>query len=261
MQTKIIENENLTPDYYRLILHCPTLARTVKPGQFVMLKVSDAYDPLLRRPFSIHRTDGERVQILYQVVGKGTHLMTQMQQGETLDVLGPLGNGFSLPTGTVQAILVGGGVGVAPLLFWAQELSRQQVKLAMFMGGKCKPDLLVTDDFKQLGANLYLATEDGSVGHAGMVTASLEDYLKQDSAVYQAAIFACGPKAMLAHIAGLAKTYKLPAQLSLDVVMACGVGACMGCVVKAKDKKDSPAKYNRVCQEGPVFDATRIVWE
>jgi dihydroorotate dehydrogenase electron transfer subunit len=257
MQTKILENEKLAPGYYRLTLQCPTLARTVEPGQFVMLKVSKAYDPLLRRPFSIHNTDGERVQILYQVVGQGTHLMTQMIEGEELDILGPLGNGFSLPPGATQALLVGGGVGVAPLLFWAQELSHRQVKLAMFIGGKSKSDLLATDDFKQLGASLYLATEDGSAGHAGMVTAMLEDYLKTGSSAPNTAIFACGPKAMLAHVAGLAKNYKLPAQLSLDVVMACGVGACMGCVVATTDTK----KYNRVCREGPVFDATRIEWE
>ncbi len=256
MQANVLDNIELAPHYYRLSLHCPPLAHSVKPGQFVMLKVSQAYDPLLRRPFSIHRVDGELVQILYQVVGKGTKLMSQLRPGEALDVLGPLGNGFGLQAGIKQAILVGGGVGVAPLLFWAQELGRQKIKLLVFVGGKNRVDLLALDDFRQLGARLYLATEDGTAGYSGRVTDIVADYLSSGESTAATAVFACGPKGMLAHIAGLAERYVLPCQLSLDVVMACGVGACMGCVVKSSHAGD----YIRVCKEGPVFEAARIAW-
>lgn len=257
MQADILDNNELAPSYYKLTLQCPVLAHSVNPGQFIMLKVSEAYDPLLRRPFSIHRVDGEQVQLLYQVVGKGTQLMSQMRPGEVLDVLGPLGNGFTLQPGIAQAMLIGGGVGVAPLLFWAQELVRHKLKLLLFIGGKNKADLLAVEDFRQLGAQLYLATEDGSAGHTGKVTETVKDYLTSGESTAATAVFACGPKAMLAQVAGLAKPYELPCQLSLDVVMACGVGACMGCVVKAGDSGD----YIRVCKEGPVFEASRILWE
>jgi dihydroorotate dehydrogenase electron transfer subunit len=260
MNAHIIKNDNLVPGYYKLSLNCPTLAQAVQPGQFVMLQVSQAYDPLLRRPFSIHRRDGDGVQILYQVVGRGTQLMAEMLPGQMLDVMGPLGNGFTLPPGTRQAILIGGGVGVAPLLFWAQELAQKQVRLLLFAGGKNRADLLAVDDFRRLGARLYPATEDGSLGQPGMVTAIVEDYLSQESASPDTAIFACGPKAMLAKIADLAQSYKLPCQLSLDVMMACGVGACGGCVVKTRGSGDQVFRYSRVCQEGPVFEAHSILW-
>ncbi len=256
MQATILANNELSPGYYRLILQCPALAQSVKPGQFIMLKVSDACDPLLRRPFSVHRVDDDQVQILYQVVGKGTQLMSHMRPGESLDVLGPLGSGFELKNGIKQAMLVGGGVGVAPLLFWAQDLLRHGVEILLFVGGKSKTDLLALEDFKQLGVRLYLATEDGTAGYSGRVTDIVADYLASGEATAVAAVFACGPKAMLAKVAGLAKQHELPCQLSLDVVMACGVGACMGCVVKTSQAED----YIRVCKEGPVFESSRIAW-
>jgi dihydroorotate dehydrogenase electron transfer subunit len=261
MHAQIIKNKILSPGYYRLTLNCPTLARVVKPGQFVMIRVSNTYDPLLRRPFCIHYRDVNLVQILYQVVGKGTKLMTEMLPGQMLDVLGPLGNGFRLYPDTRQALLVGGGVGIAPLLFLAQELVQQKIESVLFLGGKTKDDLLAVDAFRQLNIRLFLATEDGSCGKTALVTNILAEYLAQTSDTQNRAIFACGPMAMLAHIANSAQSHKLPCQVSLDVAMACGVGACGGCVVKTRGTGNEGFHYSRVCQEGPVFEATKILWE
>jgi dihydroorotate dehydrogenase electron transfer subunit len=261
MQAEVQNNESLSPGYYRLTLHCPALARDVQPGQFVMLRVNEGPDPLLRRPFSIHQGDGERVQILYQVVGKGTRLMAELPPGQTVDLLGPLGNGFHLPPGSRQAMLIGGGVGVAPLLFWAQKLAHKRIGLLVFIGGKSSTDLLAVEDFRRLEAEIYLATEDGSQGRTGKVTTIAEDYLRRESSTRAVAMFACGPKAMLARIADLARRHRLPCQLSLDVVMACGVGACGGCVVKTRGSEEEVFNYSRVCREGPVFEAARIIWK
>ncbi len=276
MQAIIINNKKITDNYYKLTLNCADIAHTACPGQFVMLKVNNGYDPLLRRPFGIHSVNQNNIEILYQVVGQGTKLMSRLVPKEFIDVFGPLGNGFVIDKDIKQALLIAGGVGVAPMLYLAQQLRNRNTDIRLFLGGKNKADLLALDDFTRLGVSLHLATEDGSYGTKGLITDLLADYLnlqrnsltlpspqrgEEAISICDMAVFACGPKAMLAHVSSLAKSADLVCQVSLDTAMACGVGACGGCVVKVKNAAASDGfVYARVCKDGPVFTADKIIW-
>ncbi len=262
MKCRVISNQQINCCYYKLILAGAETASMAEAGQFVMLRVNNGYDPLLRRPFAIHRycrLSGQ-FEIMYQVVGRGTALMSQIPAGGQVDVLGPLGNGFRVPeTAEAKFILVGGAIGVAPLLALAEDLIKNRGfdpgQLAVIIGGKSRTDILALSDFAALGIDVQVTTEDGSLGRAGLVTNPLADILQRD---INRAVFACGPTGMLKAVAKLSREQSAPCQLSLEALMACGVGACQGCVIKTKD--GDGFAYRRVCHEGPVFDANEIVW-
>ena len=261
----VLDNERLSERLYRMTLESAAIARESRPGQFVTVRVSSEYDPLLRRPLGIHRiTNGNScLQILYRVVGKGTELLSRVSPGEELDVLGPLGTGFTPPGPGMTALLVAGGIGIAPMLYFAEALlgSSDSPEILLYFGGVTKVDLVVSDDFDALGVKTALTTEDGTRGRCGMITEALElDLGGLDAA--KTMIYACGPMAMLKNVAALAQSAGMPCEVSLERRMACGVGACMGCVTEVLVKKgDSESiSHERVCNEGPVFDAGRIVW-
>jgi dihydroorotate dehydrogenase electron transfer subunit len=259
-KTRIVLNIHLTGDYYKLVLNLPEIARCARPGQFVMLRVANDYQPLLRRPFSIHSVNNGKsghnrgqIEILYQVVGRGTEILSEKKPGEYLDVLGPLGNGFSI-LDSRYSLLVGGGMGVAPLLFLAQELSTVNRQLStVLIGAKTKRALLSKKEFANLGLRVKISTDDGSAGFEGKATDLLK-YLLSTLNSKPSTIYACGPKSMLKEIAIISKQYHIPAQISLEEYMACGLGVCLGCMVKTK------SGYQAVCKEGPVFDSSRIIW-
>ncbi len=249
----VVHRENVGGGYYRLRLRMapPFVAR---PGQFAMVKVSDGLDPLLRRPFSIHRVaaaDTGEFEVLFRVVGSGTRRLAQLRVGEGVEVLGPLGRGFRLEGR--RPLLVGGGVGVAPLLFLAEEMLSQGLRPRLLLGGRADRDVLCHDDFACLAVPYSLATEDGSLGEPGLVTRLLEKELEQGTA--GVCVYACGPSLMLGAVARLCGAAGVPCQVSLEAHMACGVGACLGCVVPG-----TAEPYLRVCKEGPVFDAGEIDW-
>jgi len=262
-KAKLIKNIEVIQKYYKILLYCSQIARIAKPGQFVEIKVSDNYEPLLRRPFSIHRVKGNNIEILYEVLGKGTDILSQRKIGEYLDVIGPLGNGFNLnrqtdtlPAGRQeqanrQTILVAGGMGVAPLMFLAEKLA--EVKIIVLIGAKTKNHIFCEKEFKKLGCTLKFSTDDGSRGFKGKVTDLLEDLLRTRYSVLST-IYACGPKPMLEEISRISCKYNIRAQISLEEHMACGTGICFGCAVKTK------YGYKRVCKEGPVFNADEIIW-
>lgn len=256
-KSKIISNARIKNKYFKLCIHAPTIAMLVRPGQFMQLKVSESDGPLLRRPFSIHRVKKARVEILYEVIGYGTEILSQRKVGEYLDIIGPLGNGFDYgaPGTKHQApLLVAGGMGVAPLLFLGEQLAKRHTPYVIadarvLIGAKTKNQILCEKEFKSLGYDVKIATDDGSRGFKGKITDLLKDFLPKSP------LYACGPRPMLKEIAMLSKKYKISAQISLEEHMACGIGACLGCVVKTK------SGYQRVCKEGPVFDAGQIIWE
>ncbi|MFH1623805.1 MAG: dihydroorotate dehydrogenase electron transfer subunit [Pseudomonadota bacterium] len=289
--SKILFNREVSATYYRIGLDCPEIASKAAPGQFIMAKVSNQLDPFLRRPFAIHRirktgaetkgTGGDSVvEILYNVVGKGTKIMSEMKVGDKIDLLGPVGNGFRIGSTMGAAILVAGGIGVAPLLSLAEgiRLQRSGVKpLLLFLGGKAGDDVLCVEDFERLGVEVRVATEDGSLGHRGVVTDLLLNYLdsREYGSILPSHLFACGPETMLKEVAKIAREKKIPCQVSLETRMACGLGACLGCVVKTRSRVQ-PSKregdretggqelridYKRVCKEGPVFDSNEVLWE
>lgn len=238
----------LKPGYFLLEIHAPELAQEARPGQFAMLRAWQGDDPLLPRPFSLHDVEGEKVSFLIQIRGRGTKLLARLSAGDIISALGPLGRGFPPPL-QERIYLVAGGLGVAPFLFVAKDLVRQGKEVHLLYGARTKEDLLRISIFKKLGVKVSLATEDGSIGHHGLVTKPLEEALVQRSGH----VFACGPWPMLEAVARLTREYGIPAHLSLEAQMACGLGLCLGCTVKKKQ-----GGYLHVCTEGPVVPAESV---
>lgn len=251
---KIIANDKIAPEYYKMLLRSPQIIKSAQPGQFVHIKISPDVEPLLRRPFSLHAIkDDATIEILYRVVGRGTSLLSKKKQGEELDVIGPLGNGFRLSPNDEKIVIIGGGAGSAPLFFLTQKLINYSNQIKVLIGGKTKEVILCEEEFKDLGVEVQIATEDGSYGHKGLVTDLLTSLPTTSSSV-----FACGPAIMLREVANFSLKNKLSCQISLEAIMACGLGACLGCVIKIKDR--DTILYKRVCKDGPVFKASEVIW-
>lgn len=299
------------PDYFLQRFIAPPL--TFQPGQFVMVKPSGSLDPFLPRAYSILRvqrlSNGRRarsahvVEILYRVLGKGTTALSQLKAGDRVDLLGPLGHGYDVPAHLTTALLVAGGIGVPPVVALAERLGRSRFavhgsrkrsegrrpvlsprKIVAFVGGKTAADALCLTDFRKAGATLHVATEDGSLGHRGLVTDLVEAHLSSRGTGPPPTIYACGPHPMLHAVARIAERFQIPCQVSLEAEMACGFGACMGCVIPVKSSGTSASSveplrvesskqpinyeslamndfgYKLCCKDGPAFDAREIAW-
>lgn len=258
-QAEILFNQKLTFEYYKLRLHTPHISREAKPGQFVHLRIENTYYPLLRRPFSIHRVVGETIEILYQIVGLGTQILSKKRKGDSLNLIGPLGKGFWINQSVKQHILIAGGIGVAPLVFLARRLREictfftAHTSLA-FLGFKTKDKILCQKDFEELGMDVKVATEDGTYSHKGNINDLFEQFI-YNSSLKSFSVYACGPIPMLKKLSQLSHKYLFSCQISLEEKMGCGIGACRGCVVKGT------SGYLRVCRDGPVFNADEINWK
>lgn len=271
-KARILFNLKLGRSYHKLALDIPEIAQIAKPGQFVMLRINSSMRPFLRRPFSIHnvynnsRLSAKKakslrlncIQILYEVVGRGTEILSKRKKEEYLDVMGPLGNGFNLMPSysSSTSILVAGCMGVAPLFFLSQriielKLPRLNHQLLVLIGARRKKEIIIKKDFENLDLDVRISTDDGSAGFRGRVTDLLRHLLTTQN-LRPAIIYACGPKSMLREIAVISKQYKIPAQISLDEYMACGLGICLGCTIQTKEGQ------RLVCRDGPVFDAGAI---
>jgi len=252
--SKIVFNKRLAPEIFLLALESPKVVAEASPGQFVMIRVTPGIDPLLRRPFSICGTRGDDLfLILYKVVGRGTAIMSQTRAGEKLSVLGPLGRGFDLPKRDCNSVLVAGGIGVAPLIFLAQAIDAG--KTAFLSGYRSENEILPLEQFGLDVRETLISTDDGTAGHHGFVTELLENHLAgfpEDPPI----VFSCGPLPMLHRVAELALKRNIPCQVSLETNMACGLGACQGCAVRASSKENRT--YFHVCQDGPVFDVHKL---
>jgi dihydroorotate dehydrogenase electron transfer subunit len=258
-------------DYCLLALHSPKIARRAAPGQFLMVKVSAQPHPLLRRPFSIHSRDRNRLEVFFTKAGAGTAILAARNPGETLDIIGPLGKGFRIggkkaPGRT--AFLVGGGRGIAPLYFLARELRSRGIRTRIFYGGRTESHLPLLPKLVEQGFEIFVSTDDGSLGYHGFVCPMLERELARwleaprrgrSRAVRRPEVFACGPDAMMKGVAEIAARYRVRVQFSLESIMGCGIGACWGCVKKIK--RAGRADWVKICEEGPVFKDTEIVWE
>ncbi|MEK6733330.1 MAG: dihydroorotate dehydrogenase electron transfer subunit [Candidatus Omnitrophota bacterium] len=264
IKAKILSNEKTRYVYYKMVLDAPYIARSAKPGQFVEIKCSDSFEPLLRRPFSIHRVKGKgsrvkEIEILYEVVGKGTDVLSKKQKGESFDILGPLGNGFVLPRAHApnlepRAIIISGGIGAAPLVFLAEELTKKKIKTIVLIGAKTKKLILCEKDFKKFTSEVYVSTDDGTYGCKGFVSKLFHNILKTTESNFETVVYVCGPHGMLKCIAQICEERNFECQVSLEENMACGIGACLGCVVKTKTGN------KLACKDGPVFDSKEIIW-
>ncbi len=263
MLARIIRNDKIFGNYYHLEAEAEGIGDGAAPGMFYMLRVGESTDPLLRRPLSLHsRVSADRIRFLYKGVGRGTMLLSKLRSGESLDVLGPLGNGFTVGKVVGRALLVAGGIGVAPLLGLAESIisGRPDVKVASFIGGRGGDDLLAVREMSALGVRAYLCTEDGSLARCGIVTDTLGEYIAKYSGqgTKDWAAYTCGPRPMMKAVSELCAENRIKCFVSLEAHMACGIGACMGCVTRILD---GGTPVNRlVCKDGPVFPAEKVVW-
>jgi dihydroorotate dehydrogenase electron transfer subunit len=274
---QIVSNERDTDSYFRLVLRAPQITPLIQPGQFSHIRVPTMKDALLRRPFSIFQVVGDTFSILYKTIGKGTEALSQMGPGQELSVIAPLGHGFTVPKrGGETPLLVAGGYGMAAMYLLAQ---RSPQKGIVFVGGRRHVDILCEKEFAALGWDVRVTTEDGSHGEKGLVTKPLQAELRRSrgneaqikkSKINQSLltsaptrrkvkIYACGPTGMLKAAGKIADEFNVPAELSMDEHMCCGVGVCLTCVVPVK--AGDGWEYQRTCTEGPVFDSREVLWE
>ena len=265
IKVQILSKEEVAPNIFLIKLSAPSVAQDALPGQFIHIKCSKDNYPLLRRPISIHRIDKEKGEfyILFQVKGTGTNLLTQRAVGDDLDIMGPIGNGFTIYPESKKIIIVGGGIGIAPLLALAEKSLAEGKELRVLVGASKKEMVISEESIKNLGAKVEVATDDGSYMYKGLVTDLLEKTIKEGWLADQ--VFACGPKPMLRKVADITSRANIYCQVSLEERMGCGIGACMTCVCKIKIKEKQTDRedyqYKRVCIDGPIFDASEVIWD
>jgi dihydroorotate dehydrogenase electron transfer subunit len=250
--TFIIKKRDLKNEYFSLTFAPFSLTSKVKPGQFVHLRLPST-DVYFRRAFSVAAIFPKKkaVEIIFKVFGRGTGILGKLDEGDHIDILGPLGRQFTLPEKNDRVIMIAGGVGFPPLMFFAEDMVKRGFKarsIEFFYGGRHKKDLVEHKRIKKLGVNLHLVTDDGSLGDKGIVTRPAEAFIKKHTESNMR-IFGCGPVRMLKAVDDLGLKYRIPGQLALEALMPCGVGICLSCVVPLK-----AGGYDRVCIDGPVFD-------
>lgn len=252
--------ESLGGAYVLLSFRHEETAAAARPGQFVMIKAGLSAEPPLRRPFSILSTDpaSGTFTLFVKAVGQGSRALAALSPGEPSMCLGPLGQPFTPPSEGEEALLVAGGYGVAPFRFMGELLRDGPARARLFYGGRTSADLPLLPRLADLGLAVAPATEDGSLGERGQVTVPLERHL--DGASGPVRLYACGPEAMMHAVARIAAARGLPLEVSLDPWMGCGIGTCLGCVVRVQEAEEARPRYRCACTEGPVFDAARVVW-
>ncbi len=271
MRATVAFNRSLSPAYLHLGIAAPGFPMIFRAGEFVMIRPAWIGDPFLPRAFSIYRISAPPssigpsspvVEILYKVLGKGTQCLARMEPGQEVEILGPLGNFFSVPDDVKQVVLVAGGIGVPPIAALATQLSQirnskfEIRNSGVFLGGKTHEDILCVKDFEEAGASVQITTEDASLGTCGLVTDLLRPFLLTPPTL-PLTIYGCGPPGMLVAVSRLAEEFGIPCQVSVEANMACGFGACMGCAIEVKGEEK---RYKLVCKDGPIFDSREIVW-
>ena len=245
---KILANEAINANVKRMVIEAPQIAEAAQPGQFVHVKKPDSVN-FLRRPFSIADADRENgtITLIYRIVGKGTAEYAAMKVGEAFSILGPIGNGFALKDG--RPLLVGGGVGIAPLIYLSRQLKDQ--KPILLIGGKNKDEVFWEKYLQEFADKIYITTDDGSVGFKGFTVQLLPQILAENNIEH---IYTCGPNIMMEGVAKLAHKHDIDCQVSLEKRMACGIGVCLGCTFEGK----LTGKRRKVCTEGPVFASKEV---
>jgi dihydroorotate dehydrogenase electron transfer subunit len=268
----VVENVRLARDTYRVRFSCAEIARRIVPGQFLMLRLAGCNDPLLGRPLALYdvAADAEGrphfVDVVYLVVGKMTRLLAEFQAGSELEVWGPLGNGFP-PTAAEHLVMVAGGIGQTPFLALAREhlglhaygdpprnVPRAQ-RVTLCYGARSREYLAGVDDFRRIGVDVQLSTDDGSEGHKGFVTHLIVPIVERSP--WPCRVVCCGPEAMMEATAKIAAQLGVPCEVSLESPMACGIGICFSCVKKIRDAGGG-WDYRRTCVEGPVFNGADV---
>ena len=248
---KVVSNEKLCPRFWRLCFDAKPIVKSVKPGQFVHIRTNDGFEPFFRRPFSVYRAQ-KYVEVFYEVVGPGTGLMSEMKKGDDIDVLGPVGTPFTLPSKEIkQVVMIAGGIGIAPFLLFSDILKKRKIDMTLLYGGRTRGHTYKMKEFKDNGVKTFVATDDGSVGTKGRVS-KLFSKVKTDPKTTM--IYTCGPNPMMAAVQDFVKKKNLRGEAACEEVMACALGACLGCSIQ------TTKGYKTVCYDGPVFDLNEILF-
>ena len=242
----VLSNQSVGEDLWEMEMQAPNMAPLCEPGQFLQIRVAEQTDPLLRRPISIYDVQADCIRILYRVVGTGTRRLSEKKAKDRISLQGPLGKGFHLSKSPEQVLLVGGGVGIAPLLFLARRQRERGSEVTVVYGAANQAQVVGENHFTQLGVRLFISTLDGSYGIQGMVT----DILQVLSLGNIRRIYTCGPEPMMKAVTLWAREKGLKGEVSMESHMACGVGACLGCACKLNEED---TVYKKVCKDGPVF--------
>lgn len=245
--SSVVSNVEVMPGVHLAWLEAPQIASEARPGQFVMVRCGE--DTLLRRPLSVHKVDGGKIALYFRVVGKGTAWLSQRCAGDTVELFGPLGTGFSIRPTSRNLLLVAGGIGIAPLFFLSKQALKEDRSITMILGAQTQSGLY-PDHLLPRGIEVVVATADGSIGHKGLATNLMPDYAKRADQV-----FACGPIGMYRTMAHMPELKNKAVQVSLEIMMACGRGLCYGCSIKTKQG------MKKVCADGPVFELDDILWD
>ncbi|MDH4028721.1 MAG: dihydroorotate dehydrogenase electron transfer subunit [Nitrospirota bacterium] len=251
-KASVKDNREIAANHYLITLHPLEKIKRPAPGNFFMVSAGNGRDPLLKRPISVHRIQGSSFQLLYRVAGKGTAILSRKRTGDTIEILGPLGNGFPAAK-TRNIILVAGGIGIAPVFALAESVAKK--KPLLFYGARTKAEALCIKELASIGIKTVVSTDDGTLGEKGNVIDSLKDHLSRHPAsITDHVLYACGPAPMLKALSEFAVSNRIKGHIALEQNMACGLGTCLGCVVNTVNG------YKRVCKEGPVFPVEEIVW-
>jgi dihydroorotate dehydrogenase electron transfer subunit len=252
-KAEVLANERVTEGVGLLTLRAPQCARSIEPGQFVHLRISRDTPEILRRPFSVHRVAGDVIQILFQVLGKGTRAMAELEPGDTgIDLVGPLGHGWEVPEDVRHALLVTGGLGAAPMGMLAETLAARGIATVVAMGAPTASRLVARELFEDTCRRVLVSTDDGSAGSPGYVVGVCQELL--DTEQFDM-VYTCGPEIMQSIVATQAERAGVPCQVSLERLMACGIGACLSCIVP------TTRGQRRACVDGPVFSAREVIWD
>lgn len=265
---RITSREELAPGYYVVGLDSPHLARESRPGQFVMLRIPGG-NLLWGRAYSIFHTDGKKSAfVLFKVIGRGTKLLAEKKAGDRVEVVGPLGNQFTPPEKEELTFLVGGGIGLPPLYFYAKTHKASTSRMRVMIGARNQENVILEKEFKELGCLVEVSTDDGSKGVKGLVSELLENSIRNNFKMKnRLRVYSCGPNAMLKAMGKIGVKEGIRTELSLEEAMACGLGVCLGCVVKTRCTPEQAAElkrdhtYTRLCCDGPVIEAGRLIWE
>ena len=261
--SELISNDEVAEDFYLARLNNAAVAKGAVPGQFLQIRVTEELSPFLRIPLSIGGVDPSAgvVEILYEAMGPKSQALARARQGDLLSCLGPLGRGFDPPS-KGRLLLVGGGIGVPPLLYLGTQTRSRGCHVRLLAGARTARKLLPSDLLDRSADQVLVATDDGSEGHAGLVTDLL---VRELETLTDCTVFTCGPHGMMARVTAVCQEFDVPCKASLEEYMACGFGVCVGCVVEVKPASGAEvsayARYSRVCVDGPVFDSQRVVWD
>jgi dihydroorotate dehydrogenase electron transfer subunit len=260
---EVLTYKKVGEEFHSLVFVAPEIAEHARPGQFINVRPPNDRAFILRRPFSIFRVNrrggsARTVEIMFDIRGPGTAALASLRPHDLVDVVGPIGRGFTMPKQQNSCLLVGGGIGATPLFFLADELSLEGKRVDILWGAQRSARLLNPIEAKRLGATSEFSTDDGSLGHHGLVTDLLADMIARCGTEV---VYACGPHGMLASVTRIAVKHDVPVQVAVEELMGCGVGVCMTCVTPIWNKEGTEAGYARTCVDGPVFNGARVSWD